>query len=95
MENNGTWAPTLLTHNILSVGFNATTKRLNGAYLEHVKMAAKQYKVDFINLQQLCINKPTQRFYSELIKDYARPIMSISGRGNGLMTFYRKGAFLL
>ena len=95
MENNETWAPSLLSHNILSLGWNASTRRFNGAYLEHVKLAVKQFKVDFINLQQLCINSPTQRFLSELINDYARPIMSVSGKGNGLMTFYKKGAFIL
>ena len=59
MENNETWAPSLLSHNVLSVGWNATTKRFNGAYLEHVKLAVKQFKVDLINLQQLWINSPT------------------------------------
>ena len=87
--------PSLLSHNVLSIGWNAKSKRFNGAYLQHVKLTAKQFKLDFISLQQLCVNSPTQRFLSELIKDYARPITSIDGSGNRLMTFYRKGSFIL
>jgi len=95
MVDNETWAPSLLSHNMVSVGWNGRLKKFNGAYFDGIKAAVKQNKIDFINLQQLSINSPTQRFLNELIKGYSRPLISIEGRGNGLMTFYRKGAFIL